>query len=43
MEFNKDELILLNVYLKNSIINSFNKKAIILIIYNKSLFLTNNR
>lgn len=42
VEFNKDGLILLKVYLKNCIVGNLNKRPIIIITHNKSNFLAND-
>lgn len=43
IKFNKNILILSKKYFKNSIINKFNRKLNIIIIYNKKLFSINNK
>lgn len=43
VEFNKNRLILSKDYLKDYIVDGLNKRLIIMIIHNKSIFLANNR
>lgn len=43
MEFSKDGSILPKNYFKDCVIGGYNKKLIIIIIYNENIFLTNNK
>lgn len=43
VEFSKNESILFKKYYKNQFINRFNKWSIIINIYNKKIFLANNK
>lgn len=43
VKFSKNKLILSKIYPKNYIISDFNKRLIIMIIYNKSILLANNK